>query len=454
MFATCVDSASNLFAERVFPYESGGSSKTTASSSIPFRFKPEEFLETTASKTNEFKKNMGCSTSKLDDEEVVQLCKDRKKFIRQAVEHRTKFASRHIAYIQATKRVSAALREYIDGDEPREFLLDSFTTPVKKPSPGFISITPGSFSVTPFKSETKSSYKINYYMSGGNSSVSFEERPPQSPETHRAEAYSPMPHHFGMDSMFAMQSSPMSSSFFQYSPNNRPNYPPPSPQTSQWDFFWNPFSSLDYYGYPTRGSLDQGMMDDDNDGLQQVREEEGIPDLEEETEHEEVDVRRVHKKEEERSKVDVNYDREEVVVEDVDDSDDTDVSDSDFDCNCEADHHRGHETEKHIQEIPPSQGNESIEVAKSQNVGQISKKETAVADCESKEETPGFTVYVNRRPTSMAEVIKDLEDQFMAACTAAGEMSSILDASRAQYTSSSSNDLTGIRPIFTYLVTE
>lgn len=377
---------------------------------------------------------MGCSTSKLDDEEAVQLCKDRKKFIKQAVEHRMRFASGHIAYIQAVKRVSAALREYIDGDEPREFLLDSFSTPAftptKKTNPGFISISPNSFSVTPIKSETKSSYKINYFRSGGNASVSVEERPPHSPETHRVESYSPT-HHFGMDSMFAMQSSPMRSSFFQYSPNNRPNYPPPSPQTSQWDFFWNPFSSLDYYGYPMRGSLDQAMLDDDNAGLQQVREEEGIPELEEETEYEDIDERM--SKKEENGKPDMNFDREHVVVEDVNDSD----SDSDVETEEE------HETEEHTEESSCKE-HETIEVAKAQNIRQLSKRETAVTDGESKEETPGFTVYVNRRPTSMAEVIKDLEDQFTAACNAAGQVSSILEASKAQY-SPSINDVTAMK---------
>lgn len=386
---------------------------------------------------------MGCSTSKLDDEEAVQLCKDRKKFIKQAVEHRMKFASGHIAYIQAMRRVSAALREYIDGDGPREFILDSFTTPAftptKKTNPGFISMSPNSFSVTPMKSGTKSSYKINYYRSGGNSSVSVEERPPHSPETHRVEAYSPI-HHFGMDSMFAMQSSPMSSSFFQYSPNNRPNYPPPSPQTSQWDFFWNPFSSLDYYGYPTRGSLDQAMLDDENAGLQQVREEEGIPELEEETEYEEIDERMSSK--EENAKPSTNFDREHVVVEDV--------NDSDSDSNVETVTEEEHEMEEHTEE-QPSEEHETIEVAKAQNMRQLSKKETAVADGEAKEETPGFTVYVNRRPTSMEEVIKDLEDQFTAACNAAGQVSSILEASRAQH-SPSTNDVTGFKKIFSYIL--
>ncbi|XP_051114251.1 protein ROLLING AND ERECT LEAF 2-like [Andrographis paniculata] len=384
---------------------------------------------------------MGCSTSKLDDEESVQLCKDRKKFIRQAVEQRMKFASGHVAYIQAMKRVSAALREYIDGDEPREFLLDSYTTttptltpPIKKKGQGFISISPNSFSVTPFKPEPNSSFRIHCFKSGGNPSVSVEERPPQSPETYRVETYSSPAHHFGMDSMFRMQSSsPMRSSFFQYSPNNRPNYPPPSPTTSQWDFFWNPFSSLDYYGYPTGGSLDPAMLDDDEStGLQQLREEEGIPELEEETEYEEIDES-VDKRDE-KNKHHMNFEREEVVVEDADD--DTDDDDDDSDCDVE--------TDDDIRELPSSRKHDSIEVSKPQNVGQINKKETVVADCESKEETtPGFTVYVNRRPTSMAEVIKDLEDQFTAACKAAGEMSVVLEASRAKY-ASSSNDLTAM----------
>uniref|UniRef100_M1A6E4 Uncharacterized protein n=1 Tax=Solanum tuberosum TaxID=4113 RepID=M1A6E4_SOLTU len=321
---------------------------------------------------------MGCSSSKLDDEEAVQLCKDRKKFIKQAVEQRMRFASGHLAYIHAMERVSAALRDYVEVDEPREFLLDSFKTPpftpVKKVSPGFISIEPKSFSVTHLKPERKpkSTIKINYLRSGGNPAVSVEERP-RSPETVRIHAYSPV-HQYGMDSFFSMQSSPMNPSIFQYSPNNRPNLPPPSPQTSQWDFFWNPFSSLDYYGYPMRNNnLEQTILDDDNDGLRQVREQEGIPELEEETEP-----------------------------------------------------------------------NQTTTVAKTQNVGQLSNKETAVADPEAKEETPGFTVYVNRRPTSMSEVIKDLESQFMIACNSAKEVSTVLEAIRAQY-SLQSNDQSAMK---------
>nr|XP_027067131.1 nitrate regulatory gene2 protein-like [Coffea arabica]XP_027067132.1 nitrate regulatory gene2 protein-like [Coffea arabica]XP_027067133.1 nitrate regulatory gene2 protein-like [Coffea arabica] len=376
---------------------------------------------------------MGCSTSKLDDEEAVQLCKDRKKFIKQAVEQRLKFASGHNAYIQSIRRVSAALRDYIEVDEPREFLFDSFTTPpltaIKKAAPGFITISPKSFSVTPLQSGPKSSFQVNYLRAGGNPAVSVEERPPQSPETVRIETYSPMHHQYGMDGFFSMQSTPMNSSFFQYSPENRPNIPPPSPQTSQWDSFWNPFSSLDYYGYPTRSNLDYTILDDDVAGLRQVREEEGIPELEEETEHEEIDHR--VRAERERPKAEQDCDKEEVVVEDCDDDDETENSTA---------------TEPEVQGSQPLQPhtNQSIEISKSQNAGQVSKKETAVTEGEAKDETPGFTVYVNRRPTSMAEVIKDLETQFAVACDSANEVSAILEARRAQYTSTS-NDLAALK---------
>ncbi|KAK3009748.1 hypothetical protein RJ639_014448 [Escallonia herrerae] len=370
---------------------------------------------------------MGCSTSKLDDEEAVQLCKDRKNFIKQAVEQRTRFASGHSDYIRSLKRVSAALRDYIEGDEPREFLLDSYTTlppykSIKKVSSGFISISPKPSSVTPIQSKPNSSIKINYLRSGGNPSVSFEERP-QSPETVRIETYSPM-HQYGMDGFFAMQSSPMSSSFFRYSPNNRPSFPPPSPQTSQWDFFWNPFSSLDNFGYPTRSSLDQSMLDDEITGIRQVREQEGIPELEEETEQEETDH---------REKVRTNHAREEVVVEDVDDDDEDDNDETDS----------GTESDHEV-EGSQSHGTQRVEVSKVQNAGQVSNQETAIADPEVHEETPGFTVYVNRRPTSMTEVIKDLEAQFLIVCNSANELSVMLETSRAQY-STTVNELTAMK---------
>ncbi|PQQ09926.1 uncharacterized protein Pyn_00938 [Prunus yedoensis var. nudiflora] len=333
---------------------------------------------------------MGCSTSKLDDVEAVQLCKDRKSFIKQALEQRTRFASGHIAYIQSLKRVSAALRDYVEGDEPREFLLESFITPpftpIKKTSPGFISISSKSFTPTQIQSEPHSSVKICYLRSGGNPAVSVEERP-QSPEIARVETYSPI-HHFGMDGLLRLSHS---------------------------------------------SSLDQTVMDDEIRGLRQVREEEGIPDLEEvETEQEECDNEA--NVAQEKDKVDLNCNREEVIIEDVNEEEEEEEEEMDS----------GTEIE-HDAKIP-SHSSVSIEVSRSQNTRQVepSNQATAVGHQEAKEETPGFTVYLDRRPTSMAEVIKDLETQFMIVCNAANEVSALLEASRAEY-SSTSNELTAMK---------
>ncbi|KAK7347753.1 hypothetical protein VNO80_22292 [Phaseolus coccineus] len=365
---------------------------------------------------------MGCSQSRLDDEEAVKLCKDRKLFIKQAVEQRAQFATEHVAYIQSLKRVSAALLDYFECDESHHLPLDSFisppSTPVKKTSPlGFIHISSKSFSATTIEFDPKTTLKVNYLKSGGNPPISVEERP-QSPEMVRVERYYPM-HQFGIDGCFPMQSSPMNSSIFAYSPNNRLNIPPPSPQYSQWESFWNPFLSLDYYGYPNHSSFDQTRMDNEIGGLRLVREEEGIPDLEEDgTEQEDFAVKR--NVAEVRAKIDVDSSKEEVTVEDVDERK-------------EEVQGTAAETETVKEVTEQANGGECFQVSKAQTAGQ----EMATGDQEAKEDTPGFTAYVNRRPTSMAEVIGDLEAQFTVICNAANDVSALLEAKKAQCLSAS-----------------
>lgn len=374
---------------------------------------------------------MGCSQSRLEDEEAVKLCKDRKRFIKQAVEQRTQFATGHVVYVESLKRVSAALRDYFEGnDEPCEMSLDSFTTPpftpMKKTSPAFTPISSKSFTPTTIEFGPNTTLKVNYLRPGGNPAISVEERP-QSPERVRVDTYYPM-HQFGIDGFFPMQSSPVNPSIFAYSPYNRPIIPPPSPQSSQWDSFWNPFSSLDYYGYPTPCSLDRSGIDDEIRGLRHVREEEGIPDLEEDVTEQDVAVKR--NVAEERAKIDVKPAKEEVTVEDVDEHEEEEGTDAETGTANEV-------TDSH------ANGSECFQVSKAQTAGQ----EMETGNQEAKEETPGFTVYVNRRPTSMAEVIRDLEAQFTIICNAANDVSVMLEAKKAQYLSKS-NELSGLKKVY------
>ncbi|CAH8322420.1 unnamed protein product [Eruca vesicaria subsp. sativa] len=324
---------------------------------------------------------MGCSNSKLGEDEAVQICKDRKRFIKQAVEHRTSYASAHIAYIQSLRKVSDALREYIEGDEPHEFPLDTFVTPVKRMS-----------SIELSQSKVESKMEVNYLMASGTRPVQVEVTPPRSPETYHVESY-------GADSFLGMN---------MRSPahNNSPNIPPPSPQNSQWDFFWNPFSSLDYYGYNYDNR--SGMEEE----VRRVREEEGIPDLEEEDDDDEESPRF-----QDHHNMKASEMNQEDNVSEVENERDMDFT--------------------------VTQERESNEVSRGGTTGH---HHVVTTDDAKGEETTqhGFTVYLTRRPTSMGEVIKDLEDQFEIICNAANEVSGLLEASRSHYISSNS-ELSGMK---------
>lgn len=55
---------------------------------------------------------MGCAQSKVDGEEAVTRCKERKMFMKEAVAARNAFASAHSAYAVALKNTGSALSEY------------------------------------------------------------------------------------------------------------------------------------------------------------------------------------------------------------------------------------------------------------------------------------------------------------------------------------------------------
>ncbi|PKA63939.1 hypothetical protein AXF42_Ash004949 [Apostasia shenzhenica] len=376
---------------------------------------------------------MGCSASKLEDEEAVQLCRDRRNFIKQAVEQRNRFASGHLAYIESMRRVSVSLLRYVEAED-HYLLSDSYNTPpftpVKRLSPEITGIPLKSFTATPDE-KIKSSFRtVNYLRSGGNPSILVEELP-EVDETVRIESFYPVDH-YGVDSFFSSQASPVntsSPSFFS-SPFNRISHQPQSPQaSSQWDCFWNPFSSLDPYGYPLGSSFDRIENDEDMVGLRQVREAEGIPELEEDLEDDDDDsVDNVM-----FWKVDAKNEtpKTEIKHTGVQVGDDAPASSN------------GNDDIRKIQEVKElkSREPERVEASATRNAVDIEVlNRREVAGSRSTEETPGFTVYVNRRPGSMAEVMKDVENQFRRICECAHEISVMLEATRAQY-SPASNEL-------------
>ncbi|CAH2036481.1 unnamed protein product [Thlaspi arvense] len=59
---------------------------------------------------------MGCAQSKIENEEAVTRCKERKQFMKDAVTARNAFAAAHSAYAMALKNTGAALSDYTHGE--------------------------------------------------------------------------------------------------------------------------------------------------------------------------------------------------------------------------------------------------------------------------------------------------------------------------------------------------
>lgn len=59
---------------------------------------------------------MGCSNSKVDNEEGVARCKQRKRLMKQTVTSRHHFAASHAQFIMSLRGVGAAFRQFAEGE--------------------------------------------------------------------------------------------------------------------------------------------------------------------------------------------------------------------------------------------------------------------------------------------------------------------------------------------------
>ncbi|XP_015085469.1 nitrate regulatory gene2 protein [Solanum pennellii] len=78
---------------------------------------------------------MGCAQSRIDNEESVSRCKDRRNFMKEAVNYRNFFAAAHSAYSIALKNTGAALSDYAQGETPPELPPPAVNEPPPPPPP-------------------------------------------------------------------------------------------------------------------------------------------------------------------------------------------------------------------------------------------------------------------------------------------------------------------------------
>lgn len=233
------------------------------------------------------KKEMGCVASKLEEEEeVVSICRERKRHLKLAVERRYALAEAHCKYCQALFAVSAAIKLFVARhSSPSPFLItfpphSSSPHPSEKviSNPMFLQQTP-SDSISTHHEEAIATCPscVSSCCSSSSSSTSMEGREEEEETVEEEERIEQVP-----PSYYYMHMPP----------------PMPSPQRDfGWDFF-NPFDSMrtdviGAYRQSSEDSLTMAYRQSSEDNLRMVREEEGIPELEEAEENREEQNQRV-----------------------------------------------------------------------------------------------------------------------------------------------------------------
>ncbi|KAF5175228.1 BZIP transcription factor, putative (DUF630 and DUF632) [Thalictrum thalictroides] len=222
---------------------------------------------------------MGASSSRPEDDKALQLCRERKKFVKQALNGRCSLAAAHFTYIQSLRNIGSALRKFAEPEVTSESSLYTSTTAASEPpattdkSLSHFSISSTSLSRHVDATETllltpspPNSARIhaNFMKTGMSSSTTVEERPFPSIRTLRSSSSTP---HYETPQSTERPQTPQSEDDHLASEN------------SPWDYFGlHPIDrqfSFQEVNEPTHGF-------ESVDDINRLRQEEGIPELEEE----------------------------------------------------------------------------------------------------------------------------------------------------------------------------
>lgn len=125
------------------------------------------------------------TNSKGERSEALRLCKERKRFIKQAIDSRYALAAAHVAYVESLRNIGIALRRYAEAEVLIESSISTSATELDKtpshssypsPSPSHI----GGVSDSPVLNGSPLSpptARMSYMMSGGTSAVTVRMSP-------------------------------------------------------------------------------------------------------------------------------------------------------------------------------------------------------------------------------------------------------------------------------------
>lgn len=225
---------------------------------------------------------MGASNSKVEEDKALQLCRERKKFVKQALDGRCSLASAHVMYIQSLKSTGTALRKFVEPGAPIESSLYTSTSATPEPllqiekslsqfsfsSPSVSQRIDAAENFSPSSSPPNSTlFHANHMKFRGSFSKKVEEKPPIPVTATVTSSSTPQ------------TTTPRSTEKTETSPFGDSSLPP---ETPPWDYFGF-FHPIDHqFSFQEGKGMNQGF--ESTDDIRQLREEEGIPDLEDEEE--------------------------------------------------------------------------------------------------------------------------------------------------------------------------
>ncbi|CAL9123184.1 unnamed protein product [Musa textilis] len=212
---------------------------------------------------------MGATNSKIEEDKALTLCRERKRLVRQALDERCSLAVAHVSYIRSLKSTGIALREFVETEsslftptsatpEPLA-LTDKPISRFSNSSPSLSQRVEAAESFTPVPSALSSGHlNVNPMEAGRASYMTVKEKPPTS-ATATVQTSPATPKHL------VSQSDEI-----------------PSSGTVPWDFFSSSHPIDNQLSFQNGRGLNHGF--DNADEIRRLREEEGIPELEEDGE--------------------------------------------------------------------------------------------------------------------------------------------------------------------------
>ncbi|KAJ3682982.1 hypothetical protein LUZ60_013209 [Juncus effusus] len=208
---------------------------------------------------------MGAAPSKIDEDKSLALCQERKRFVREALDGRCSLAATHFSYVESLRNTGVALRNFAQSDappnEPSLYTASSseirdLNSRIPKPGSQFPDLSP-EMSKQDSCSPISPRLHINHMKAARILSKTVQEKLPVS--------------------MKATLESSVETEIVNYEED-------PLPPAGTWDYFGLFHPTEDQY---TLEQESQSHTIDHTEEIRRVRQEEGIPELEEEEQEQE-----------------------------------------------------------------------------------------------------------------------------------------------------------------------